>query len=29
MYTGLRISRFEGGLLLGVYGLYLSLLLTR
>lgn len=29
MVTGRRISRFEGGWLLAVYGLYLSLLLAR
>jgi len=29
MFTGLRINRWEGALLLGVYGVYLTLLLTR
>jgi cation:H+ antiporter len=28
MYTGLRVNRWEGGLLLLVYGVYLTLLLT-
>ena len=29
MFTGLRINRWEGALLLGVYATYLALLLTR
>jgi hypothetical protein len=29
MFTGLRVNRWEGALLLGVYGLYLTLLLQQ
>jgi cation:H+ antiporter len=29
MFTGLRVNRVEGGLLLGVYGVYMTLLLAR
>ena len=28
MYTGFRIARWEGGLLLAIYGLYLAQLLA-
>jgi hypothetical protein len=29
MLTGLRISRWEGGVLLAVYGVYLGMLIAR